>query len=77
MRGQGLGVYLLPQLEKVIAIKHYQEIWIETATILKEAVKLYERNGYQPSSGVETARCDLVYLKRLHYSNQSKTDRNK
>lgn len=66
MRGQGLGVYLLKQLEKAIAVKHYQEIWIETATSLKEAVRLYERNGYQPSSGVETARCDLVYLKRLH-----------
>ena len=65
VRGQGLGVYLLEQLEKAISIKHYQEIWIETATILKEAVKLYERNGYQPASGVETARCDLVYVKRL------------
>lgn len=67
VRGQGLGVYLLEQLEKTIAIENYQEIWIETATILKEAVKLYERNGYQPASGVETARCDLVYLKRLHH----------
>ena len=65
VRGQGLGVYLLEQLEKAIALKNYQEIWIETATILKEAVGLYERNGYQPASGVETARCDRVYLKRL------------
>ena len=66
VRGQGLGVYLLEQLELAIAFNNYQEIWIETATILKEAVKLYERNGYEPSSGVETARCDLVYRKRLH-----------
>ncbi len=67
VRGQGLGVYLLEQLELAIATRQYQEIWIETATILKEAVKLYERNGYQPASGVETARCDLVYLKQLHH----------
>ncbi len=67
VRGQGLGVYLLEQLEIAIAIKDYQEIWIETATILKEAVRLYEHNGYQPASGVETARCDLVYLKRLRH----------
>jgi putative acetyltransferase len=66
VRGQGLGVYLLEQLEKAIAFNHYQEIWLETATILKEAVKLYERHGYQPASGVETARCDLVYRKQLH-----------
>ena len=65
VRGQGLGKYLLTQLETAIAIKDYQEIWIETASVLKEAVKLYEFNGYQPADGVETARCDLVYLKRL------------
>ncbi len=66
VRGKGLGKYLLTQLEKAIAIKDYQEIWLETASILKEAVKLYERNGYEPAEGVETDRCDLVYLKRLH-----------
>ena len=69
VRGRGLGVYLLEQLERAIAVKQYQEIWIETVTILKEAVRLYERNGYQPASGVETARCDLVYLKRLRHKN--------
>ncbi|MEM7762200.1 MAG: GNAT family N-acetyltransferase, partial [Cyanobacteria bacterium P01_A01_bin.40] len=44
VRGQGLGKYLLAQLEKAIAIKDYQEIWVETASVLKEAVKLYEFN---------------------------------
>ena len=67
VRGIGLGRYLLLELENAIAIKDYQEIWIETASSLKEAVKLYERNGYKPANGVETARCDLVYLKRLHH----------
>ncbi|MEL6437863.1 MAG: GNAT family N-acetyltransferase [Cyanobacteria bacterium J06621_8] len=65
VRGLGLGRYLLEQLEKAIAIKDYQEIWVETASVLKEAVKLYELNGYQPAAGVETERCDLVYLKQL------------
>lgn len=67
VRGQGLGKYLLFQLEQAIAIKDYQEIWIETASVLKEAVKLYEFNGYQPADGVETERCDLVYLKQLYH----------
>ena len=66
-RGRGLGRYLLIELEKAIAIKDYQEIWLETVSILKEAVKLYELNGYKPAEGVETARCDLVYLKRLDH----------
>ena len=72
VRGRGLGVYLLEQLEQTIAIKDYQEIWIETATVLKEAVRLYELNDYKPASGVKTARCDLVYLKRLHHQPNKK-----
>lgn len=62
-RGQGLGQHLLAELEQVIITKGYREIWIETASILKTAVRLYEQNGYQPATGVETSRCDLVYFK--------------
>lgn len=64
VRGQGLGRYLLSELENAIASRGFQEVWIETASVLKEAVKLYESSGYQPASGVETARCDRIYVKR-------------
>jgi putative acetyltransferase len=64
-RGRGLGKYLLTLLEINIRQKGYQEIWIETATILKQAVKLYQNYGYQSATGVETKRCDLVYVKNL------------
>jgi putative acetyltransferase len=70
-RGQGLGYFLLQELEGAIAAHQksaaqaYQQIWIETASVLAEAVQLYERNGYSPATGVETARCDRVYLKTL------------
>lgn len=65
VRGQGLGTFVLKQLEEAIAQGHFSEIWIETASVLTEAVQLYERNGYQPATGVETARCDRIYVKRL------------
>jgi putative acetyltransferase len=64
-RGLGLGRYVLGELEKSIKSRGFTEIWIETASVLKEAVQLYENNGYIPSSGVETLRCDRVYLKKL------------
>lgn len=64
-RGQGLGRYLLQALEQSIQAKGFEQIWIETASVLKKAVKLYESSGYQPSNGVETARCDRVYVKKL------------
>jgi putative acetyltransferase len=65
VRGQGLGRFLLTQLETRIASRGFTDLWIETASVLKEAVMLYEKSGYQPATGVETARCDRVYLKRF------------
>jgi putative acetyltransferase len=66
VRGLGLGKYLLQQLEAAIASRGFQEIWIETASALVEAVKLYESNAYKPTTGVETTRCDRVYVKFLN-----------
>jgi putative acetyltransferase len=65
VRGQGLGRWLLAQLEAAIAEAGYRTIWIETASVLREAVQLYERSGYIPATGVETDRCDLVYCKSI------------
>jgi putative acetyltransferase len=64
-RGRGLGRFLLQQLEQAIVSRQFDQIWIETASVLKEAVKLYETSGYQPATGVETERCDRVYVKYL------------
>jgi putative acetyltransferase len=64
-RGQGLGRFLLQLLEQAIEAKGFQQIWLETATVLREAVKLYEGSGYQLSTGVETQRCDRVYVKNF------------
>ena len=64
-RGYGLGRFLLSQLEQAAAQKGFEEVWVETATALKEAVSLYEKNGYEAESGVETERCDRAYRKRL------------
>ena len=63
VRGKGLGKFLLQQLEDAIANRGFHEIWIETASVLKEAVKLYESSGYIPATGVETKRCDRIYVK--------------
>lgn len=64
-RKLGLGKYLLQQLEQVIKARGFQQIWVETASVLTEAVRLYESSSYQPARGVETARCDRVYVKFL------------
>ncbi|NEO26869.1 MAG: GNAT family N-acetyltransferase [Kamptonema sp. SIO4C4] len=65
VRGKGLGRFILGELERVIKARGYREIWVETASVLREAVRLYEKAGYAPATGVETARCDLIYKKVL------------
>ena len=65
VRGQGLGKFLLQKLEDAIALRGFEQIWIETASVLVEAVKLYESSGYIPADGVETERCDCVFVKFL------------
>ncbi|MCU0524957.1 MAG: GNAT family N-acetyltransferase [Elainella sp. Prado103] len=64
-RRQGLGRYLLNCLETAIAAKGFTQVWLETASVLKEAVQLYESSGYLPISEVETSRCDRAYMKSL------------
>jgi putative acetyltransferase len=71
VRGLGLGRFLLQQLEIAIATQGFQQIWIETASVLVEAVKLYETGRYQPATGVETTRCDRVYCKTIALPNST------
>lgn len=69
VRGKGLGRFMLQLLEGMIAARGFEAIWIETSSTFKEAVRLYERNGYcpppNPSCELTTQRCDQVFVKRL------------
>lgn len=65
VRGQGLGSFLLQTLESRIQAQGYQQIWVETASVLQQAIWLYERRGYARATGVETPRCDRLYIKTL------------
>ncbi|MBD2159805.1 GNAT family N-acetyltransferase [Limnothrix sp. FACHB-1083] len=64
-RGQGLGRWLLQQLEQAAARRGFQIAWLETASVLATAVQLYETSGYQLTQGVETPRCDRLYCKPI------------
>lgn len=67
VRGRGLGKFLLTTLEQTAASQGFRECWVETATVLQEAVQLYEKYGYVPATGVETKRCDRIYVKSFHF----------
>jgi putative acetyltransferase len=67
IRGKGLGRHLLQLLEQAIALHGFEQIWIETSSKLKEAIKLYESSGYQPDTTEDLCaqRCDRVYVKSV------------
>jgi putative acetyltransferase len=65
LRGQGLGRWLLGQLEQRIQEQGYSHIWIETVSRMQAAVHLYESSGYERSGDVWVPRCDRCYVKAL------------
>ena len=46
-RRQGLGRYLVKQLEHEIACRGFEQVWLETATALAGASEFYESLGYR------------------------------
>ena len=43
----------------------YKKIYLETAGVLKEAVRLYEKFGFEPTAEKHTPRCDQAYFLNL------------
>lgn len=64
-RSLGLGAFLLDALEHRAMQLGFRDSIIETATVLVEAGRLYERANYLPSTGVETKRADTILSKAL------------
>lgn len=61
-RGLGLGKELLRHALEQARRLGFKEVRLETATVLKEAVAMYERAGFQPyEPGHCAARCDAAY----------------
>lgn len=66
-RGLGLGRHLLQLIMTQAKAAGYLQMQLETASVLKEAIRLYEQNGFTPScQALHTDRCDRVYQKSLN-----------
>lgn len=66
LRGRGFGKKMLERMiEKARELK-FKRIYIETASILKAAVGLYEKYGFKPTlEGMHSKRCDAAYFLNL------------
>ena len=66
IRGQGFGKKTLQRMIETARELGYQKIYLETATVLKEAVALYEKFGFTPTDEKHTPRCDAAYFLELN-----------
>ena len=65
---QGIGQNLLEKVQTYAKDKGMQSLYLETHSNLQEAVRLYERNGYQKIDRPEEvvhSTMDLFYIKEL------------
>lgn len=69
-RGRGLGQKVLTECIKVARAFGFEVCYLETFNTMHDAMKLYERNGFQRISGAlgNTGHfaCDIFYSLRLH-----------
>jgi len=61
-RGRGLGKMILQTLIEKAKALGFKSIELETASVLKEAIGLYQKFGFQPYASPHiAARCDQAY----------------
>jgi len=65
-RGKGLGKRLLEHALAEARRLGFKRVTLETASVLKEAIRLYESYGFQPYVPTHlSCRCDQAYLLEL------------
>jgi putative acetyltransferase len=62
LRGRGMGRKTLARMIEKAREMGFKKIYLETASVLREAVRLYEKFGFLPSDEKHTPRCDAAYF---------------
>jgi len=66
LRGHGQGRRLLDWALTRARELGFRRITLETATVLRDAIALYERHGFtRTCGGAHSCRCDLTYAREL------------
>jgi putative acetyltransferase len=61
LRGRGMGRKTLARMIETARRMGFRKIYLETASVLKEAVALYEKFGFKPTAEKHTPRCDAAF----------------
>jgi putative acetyltransferase len=65
LRGRGIGKQTLARMIETARRLGFKKIYLETASVLREAVALYEKFGFEPTDEKHTPRCDAAYFLNL------------
>jgi putative acetyltransferase len=65
VRGRGLGQKLLQEMIEKARNLGYLRVYLETASVLKQAVHIYEKAGFTRVVEKHTPRCDQAYVLEL------------
>jgi GNAT superfamily N-acetyltransferase len=65
VRGQGLGQKLLRAMIEKARNLGYLRVYLETASVLKQAIHIYEKAGFARVVEKHTPRCDQAYVLEL------------
>ena len=65
IRGRGLGKELLAKMIEKARNLGYLRVYLETASVLEQAVHIYEKAGFRPVDIKHTPRCDQGYILEL------------
>jgi putative acetyltransferase len=62
LRGRGIGKKTLERMIETARRLGYKTIHLETASVLKAAIGLYKKYGFQPTTeGLNAERCDAAF----------------
>lgn len=62
LRGKGYGKLILERMIDEARRRGFKRIYLETNSVLKEAIHLYEKFGFEPTDEKHAARCDQAYF---------------
>jgi len=65
LRGRGWGKRMLSRMIDRARELGFKEIYLETASVLTDAIRLYEGFGFRPTSKVHAQRSDRGYVLKL------------
>lgn len=65
IRGLGYGNDTLKRMIDAASELGFERVYLETAAVLKQAVHLYEKFGFEPTDEKHSARCDQAYILEL------------